>query len=535
MQPLPFGLSSFEAIRAGNAVYVDKTALLPELAQIGAKIFLARPRRFGKSLLVSTFKSLFAHGLRDFKGLAIEGLWNDRTYPVVHLDLSALPEFRSRGQFQSVWTDLLAANFATVGFRFDSASTISFWQQFRLWLRSLPVLSLVVLIDEYDAPLTRVINDEDSFNEVRDQLNEFFRALKECDGALRFFFMTGITKFSHTSIFSAFNNLYDISLEPQYGALLGWTEDEVKQCFGEYVGRASRALNVSTEEIVDGLRRNYDGFCFEQTGSVHVFCPWSVLHFLRSPATGFQNYWYRSGGQPTVLKNFLKRHAIANPLKYDVPLSLPLSELQAPRQYDELSLEVLLTQAGYLTIRSVRSDEVVFLGYPNEEVSVSLARLYSDELLRGRPMRGNVDARPAGEVLASGSLSDVVALFGDALNAIDYKDYPIKSEAHLRAYLQVLLIGAAMVPEVEKHSALGRSDLELNAGCRRWVFEFKYVEHERDVPKLLRKALEQLRERRYGETPHGRTLLRAALVFDGAKRRFAAAEMLHEESGCGAK
>lgn len=297
MQPLPFGLSSFEAIRAGNAVYVDKTALLPELAQIGAKIFLARPRRFGKSLLVSTFKSLFAHGLRDFKGLAIEGLWNDRTYPVVHLDLSALPEFRSRGQFQSVWTDLLAANFATVGFRFDSASTISFWQQFRLWLRSLPVLSLVVLIDEYDAPLTRVINDEDSFNEVRDQLNEFFRALKECDGALRFFFMTGITKFSHTSIFSAFNNLYDISLEPQYGALLGWTEDEVKQCFGEYVGRASRALNVSTEEIVDGLRRNYDGFCFEQTGSVHVFCPWSVLHFLRSPATGFQNYWYRSGGQ----------------------------------------------------------------------------------------------------------------------------------------------------------------------------------------------------------------------------------------------
>lgn len=456
-------------------------------------------------------------------------MWNDRTYPVVQLDFSALPEFYSAEQFRTAWLDLLAANFATVGFRYDRKSEVSFRQQFRLWLRSLPVSSLVILIDEYDAPLTRVINDERSFNEVRDQFNEFFRALKECDGALRFFFMTGITKFSHTSIFSAFNNLYDISLDPQYGALLGWSEDEVKAYFGSYIEKASRILGMPETQIVEGLRRNYDGFCFEQTGTVHVFCPWSVLHFLRSPGLGFQNYWYRSGGQPTVLKNFLKSHAISDPLKYDVPLALPLSDLQAPRQYAELSLDVLLTQAGYLTIQSVRSDEVVFLGYPNEEVSVAFARLYSDELLHGKSIRGNVDSPAADEVLASGTFADVVSLFGDALNAIDYKDYPIKSEAHLRAYLQILLIGAAMVPEVEKHSALGRSDLELNAGGRRWVFELKYAERERDVPNLLRKALDQLKERRYGEAPHGRKLLRAALVFSGGKRRFAAAEMLNDE------
>ena len=515
---LPLGYSDFVRLREEDCIYADKTALIYQLCAEGSKIFISRPRRFGKSLLTSTFESLFKYGLRDFQGLAIEKLWKDKTYDVVHLDFSEIREFSDKDDFELQFDHLLLSNFGAVGFIYDEKKGYPL-VQISAWLATLPVSSLVILIDEYDAPLTNCLGNSALFNDVRRIMSSFFLKLKARDRCLRFSFMTGITKYRQTSIFSELNNFDDISLNPEYGTLIGLTESEIRENFEAFIRKAGTALKMSEAEVMDGLRENYDGFCFDEEASRHVFCPWSVLNFFKYPERGFRNYWYESGGQPTVLMKYLANHALEEPMSFAEARQIRVSELGAARKYDDIGLEALLAQAGYLTIRSVRSNGYAVLGYPNKEVSVSMAELYANELLRGRPLEG-IDEPLIEEVLSAGSTEEVVRRFNEALNAIDYMRFPIRDEAACRAYLQVLLIGAAMLPTVETHTALGRSDLEVESGSRHWVFEIKFSQTGEDAQALLSEALEQMRSRRYGETAHGKTLIRAALVFSGKDRRF---------------
>ena len=195
----------------------------------------------------------------------------------------------------------------------------------------------------------------------------------------------------------------------------------------------------------------------------------------------------------------------------------------AARQYDEIGLEVLLTQAGYLTIHKVRGNGFATLGYPNQEVATSLAQLYSTELLKGKALEAPDDPLVS-EVLANATPHEVVELFNRVINAIDYQRFPITEESTCRAYLQVLLIGAALIPHVENHTALGRSDLEVEVGDRHWVFEIKFAKTQDEVPSLLQTAVTQVKERRYGQTLNNKKLLRVALVFNAQTRQFEAWE-----------
>ena len=520
LQNLPLGRSTFSALRAKNEIYVDKTAFVYELARSDSKIFLARPRRFGKSLLTSTFESLFKYGLRDFKGLAIEKRWTDKTYNVVRLDFSETKEFSTSEDFKKLFYARLSAKFREAGFM-EHGNGDDFVTQLSSWLRSLEDSSLVLLIDEYDAPLTACLNNSELFRSVRSIMSDLFLTLKSNEGCLRFFFMTGITKFSNTSIFSAFNNFQDISLDADYGTLLGYTEDEIKHYFAQYLSRAAKDLSMTEKLFLDHLMKNYIGFCFDEQAQTHVFCPWSVLNFLNRPKRGFQNYWFSSGGQPTVLMNYLSQHALAQPTNYSETKMVRLSDLNALRQYDEISLDVLLTQAGYLTIRSVMKNGYAVLGYPNQEVSLSMAQLYADELLRGQPLEKPQEPAIA-DILATGSESDVIRVFNRALSAIDYNRYPITDEASCRAYLQVLLIGAAMVPRVEVHNALSRSDMEVEAEKRLWVFEVKFARNDNEVDGLLTDAIKQIQTQRYGSNQQNRELIQIALVFSAKQREFTA-------------
>lgn len=520
LQSLPLGRSTFSALRAKNEIYVDKTRFIYELARSDSKIFLARPRRFGKSLLTSTFESLFKHGLRDFKELAIENLWNDKTYNVVRLDFSEAKEFVTADDFRKVFYARIGSKFREVGFK-ESENGDDFVTQLSTWLRSLDDSSLVLLIDEYDAPLTSCLNNKDLFNAVRSIMSELFLTLKSNEGCLRFFFMTGITKFSNTSIFSAFNNLLDISLYPQFGTLLGYTEAEIKLYFKDHLVRATEQLQLTVDQVIENLKENYDGFSFDMKAETHVFCPWSVLNFLSYPELGFKNFWYTSGGQPTVLMKYLDQHALSQPISYSENKMVRLSDLNTSRQYDEISLEVLLTQAGYLTIRSVMKNGYAILGYPNQEVSTSMAQLYSDELLKGHPLEKPQNPMIS-DTMANGKVEDVIEAFNRAVAAIDYHRYPITDEASCRAYLQVLLIGAAMIPRVEVHNALGRSDMEVDIGKRHWVFEFKYAKENDCVSDLLEKAETQVKNRQYGLQHGNQELIRIAIVFSGKERRFCA-------------
>lgn len=517
---LPIGRSTFDALQARNEIYVDKTAQIYDLARYDAKIFLARPRRFGKSLLISTFESLFRHGLASFKGLKIENLWNDKTYPVVLLDFSGLKVYENREQFASAFFSLLQSSFMQVGFNYQPAlKTVSFIDQLKMWFASLENTSLVLLIDEYDTPLTAHLDEPAAFEAIRDCLGEFYAAIKQYEGCFRFFFMTGITKFSNTSIFSAFNNLQDISQDSLYGSLIGYTHEEIQTYFEFYLTRAAQTLHLSREEVLAELKAHYDGFSFDEKAQHRVYCPWSVLNFLNRPDRGFQNYWYSSGGQPTVLMKYLINHALSEPISYSEVREIRLSELNAARQYDDIGLEVLLTQAGYYTIRAVSEDGYAVLSYPNQEVAVSMAQLYADKLLRRRRIRAEGHV-PIKEAMINADVEAVVRYFDAAVSAIDYVRYPITDEQSCRAYIQVLLIGAAMLPKVEVHNALGRSDLEVEIGDRHWVFEFKYARQESDAEEILDEAVRQIETRRYGNVQPGKDLIRVAVVFDGQRRCF---------------
>lgn len=320
---------------------------------------------------------------------------------------------------------------------------------------------------------------------MRSTISEFFLTLKANNSCLRFFFMTGITKFSYTSILSAFNNLQDITLHSKYSTLLGYTREEIQRYFAPYLERARKTLSLYGDELFAVLQNHYDGFTFDRRASQRVFCPWSVLNFhAPPPEEGFQNYWYQSGGRPTVLLKYLRNHAIADPVHFSETKQIRLSDLSTAQEYDDLSGEVLLTQAGYLTIQSVRPNGVALLGYPNLEVALSMAQLYADDLLAGKVLEA-LDEALLCEVMAVGSIEEVISRFKRAFGAIDYLRYPVRDEASCRAYLQVLLSGAAMLPCVENHSALGRSDLEVDAGTRHWVLELKFAHTSAEVPRLL--------------------------------------------------
>lgn len=372
---LPIGFSTFAALRAEQKVYADKTAFVAELAAWPAqKILLVRPERFGKTLLSSTFRTLFANQLHDFNGLSIAKNWKDRTYPVVCLDFSGLPQFRDEESFRSALISRLLSAFGGVGFTYDAMSRISFFDQFRVWLAGLPLNSLVLIIDEYDAPLTTLLGNEEAFIAARNILCEFYARLKEGEGALRFLLMTGMTRFHQASVFSALNNLTDISLDSHFGTLTGFTEDELVRYFALHLRAAAETLGVSgVNELIDEMAEMYGGFCFDRFARTQVFHPESVLRFLNAPELGFVSYWRESVQEPACLKHARSSGLLDAPEASLEPLYADLSELALPADGRYVNSKSLLLQAGCLTIKRAEG-EVVELGCPNREVAESIGR-----------------------------------------------------------------------------------------------------------------------------------------------------------------
>ena len=518
LQPLPLGSSDFATLRLRNQIYVDKTALIYEIASKAEKFFLSRPRRFGKSLLISTFESLFKYGLRDFKGLAIEKLWKDKgAYQVVRLDFSNLKDFSSLEQFRIVLDrylmDVMQRNCFV-----SPVQTTEGLRAFTNWLAVQQKNSVVLLIDEYDAPLTACLSNPNLFEEVRRLLATLYASVKSNDGVIRFFFMTGITKFSKTSIFSELNHFTDLSLMAEFGSLLGYTHAEVEKYFSGYLDRAAEVLNTDRNNLLSELARNYDGFCFEKTAKQHLFSPWSLLKFLSFPANGFENYWYESGGKSTALLQYFQSHSLSSPLDFDKEKLVDMDDLTASSDVDEISDVALLTQAGYLTIKNVE-EETAFVGYPNLEVKKSMARLYMKLLLKGQT-QVQVGAGGALKILTEGKTEELYHRLNRLFLSLDYRGYPAKDEYAVRAIVQIYLSCTGLNVKTENHNALGRSDLEVSAGDRYWVLEFKYCREGENSGQLMQEAIEQIQSRHYGEQAASDNLIRVALVFSGKERQF---------------
>ena len=522
LQALPLGISDFEELRKQNFVYVDKTDLIHRLAQIRTPLFLSRPRRFGKTLLVSTFETLFRQGLSSFAGLKIEKLWTEiDTYKVIRLDLSRLKNCESVAHFRQLFRYELLMSFQLEGLSLPE-SGMGPTTDFDMAVRQSKE-PLVLLIDEYDSPLTSLVTQPSVFEAIQTELSRFFDIVKANTKKFRFVFMTGITRFNHTGIFSGFNNLRDISLDTDFGTILGYTEDEIRAHFASHLQNARSVLSLSQENLLEKLRFHYDGYSFDEMAKTHVYSPWSVLSFLAAPHRRFKNYWFDTGSRPSILLNDLSIKPQETLEQLYQEQTLNLSALSGSADYRQMPLSVLLTQTGYLTIKAAdREGENVILGFPNEEVRQSMAQLYADILLNLNGRSFDIAyGKKIFEAICSRNIESLVQIFNDLFSRIDYLDWSNISEGICRNYCTMLIAasGFHQSVSVEKHNAYGRSDLEFSGPDADWVVEFKLARDGDDPQRMLQTAVEQIRQRHYGERISGNALVRIAMVFSKQERR----------------
>ncbi len=392
MKRLPCGYTSLSKIREKNVIYVDKTSYVSSLIMNEARpVFLSRPRRFGKSLLVSVFESLFSNSREYFKGLAIENddYWKEeKTYKVVHLDFSQYATVDVETFKSSLTRDIQCALLGKKRQELtDAEKTLLPNDVIKDYADEAKHGSLVLLIDEYDAPITHSMDNPEKIKQMMDFISSFFATIKSCERVFRFVFITGITRLAHASLFSMFNNQLDITANDKYSTLLGFTEEELHKYFDEYVRNAASVLDMSTEEVYARMKSSYSGFQFTINASETVYNPWSILSFLRDPKKGFANYWYStSGGTLTILVEYLKRAEnldLFNMLRYrdssnaDEDIVVNNRSLLAKSEPDQIPMHMLLLQTGYFTLKT-KSRSRAKLVIPNEEIGESLINLSLD-------------------------------------------------------------------------------------------------------------------------------------------------------------
>ena len=377
-----------DKLLTSDGFYADRADMLCVLSREHRKILILRPHLFGKSCLISISKNIFESGTRCFASQFKEQLWDDRIYPVVRLDFSFCEHQKTIESFRAVFNTFITSAFSPLGFKFDPThASIRFIDQLKYWLNTLEPNSIVLLIDDYDVPLTNSLDDPELFAQVNRVMGEFYAAIKECEGCLRFLFITGETRIGFDGIFGGFNILEDITFDPDYGTLLGFTADEIESNFRDDLKNAEAVLNLSRKDLLDEMRRHYGGFSFDSEAETHVFCPSSVLQFLSHPEKGFQPYWHASEGERFVLWDFIKRQALSSTDVFKKPTSITMDELEGFGSGQNISLKALLVQTGCLTIKSKLNMAEVELGCPNKEVEYFLEQLCAEEKLkRGSPM-----------------------------------------------------------------------------------------------------------------------------------------------------
>ena len=464
---LPIGIQTFEDIRNDGYLYVDKTALMWTIANIGKPFFLSRPRRFGKSLLISTFEAYFK-GRRDlFTGLAVEQLekkWEE--YPVLHLDLNA-EKYDSPDRLDAILSNQLTQWEAIYG-RGEDETTLS--SRFLGVIRRASEQAgrgVVVLVDEYDKPLLQAIQNEPLLDSYRSTLKAFYGVLKSADRYLRFAFLTGVTKFSQVSVFSDLNQLNDISLNYDFSTLCGITREELLANFEPEIAALSQANDMSTEEVVETMTRQYDGYHFHPDGA-GVFNPFSVLNAFSKLELG--SYWFQTG-TPTFLVELLQKS------EYD--LRTLLNGIEAPTSsFAEYRMDAnnpvpLIYQSGYLTIKDYdRRFNNYLLDFPNDEVRYGfinfLVPFYT-------PMKNNDQGFYIGKFIDELEKGDYES-FLTRLEAF-FADIPYElndqTERHYQVIFYLVFKLMGQFTEAEVRSTRGRADAMVKTPKYVYVFEFK--------------------------------------------------------------
>ena len=519
---------SFINFYLNNYIYVDKTQYIRDLIKL-ERVFISRPRRFGKSLTLDTIATLFETGVEPyFKGTWIYDKWTEPTYPVLRLnfldlDKYSLEHFKQKlnAIISSFARDINVKNYEE---KVEPEDTIYFLlDELRKEKRQ-----IVILIDEYDCQMTANINNETLYKQFQEKIKSFYDTIKN-KWPIKFLGITGVTRLKDVSIFSIGSDIRDITNASAYSQMIGFTRDEIKKYYIDYLKLASSYENncsvndvtdAQIESLLDRLAKNYDGYCFDEDNEKKVFSTWSVNTFFQTMVgkkkVQFGEYWYDNGGLPSILVNYLKTHEL-NAFEYlnkENTVSIPVNDFLNPTALTTINQNVLMCQTGYLTLRSALTsgDLTVDLGIPNGEIYKALNRLLAINFYKEGIY---ALAKGVRDLLDAGEIEDIIDRFNSVINSVSYDHFPINSEAAVQNYLYLFLIGAGIETTTESHSSKGRADLIIETKNRRLVFELKYAEDETVAKAMLSEAVEQIKSRDYGNTePKKNELLRIATVFN---------------------
>jgi Predicted AAA-ATPase/PD-(D/E)XK nuclease superfamily len=506
MKNLPIGIQAFSELIRRNCIYVDKTPLIHQLTTTGKYYFLSRPRRFGKSLLVSTMKELYAGNKALFEGLWIESNWDwSKKNPVLHFS------FDTMGYVEDGLLPILKIDMQSKAALFDveiEKTDLKGMFQELIEKVSEKYGKVVLLVDEYDKPILDYLETStmSSAKENRDILREFYGVLKNADGQLELVFITGISKFSKVSIFSHLNNLDDITLNKKYATLTGYTKEELTEYFGEHLEDTAQNLGVSKDKLLQEMAIWYNGYSWD--GVHRVYNPFGTLMFFTNQR--FQNFWFATGS-PRFLIDQMKRLEVFNIENINVN-NATLDKFDL----DNIELVPLLFQTGYLTVKSldVWTGDMV-LDYPNKEVRETMYQFLIDEIARN-PHRTHtgMTIKDLSKAFNANDLENVREIINSLLADLPAETFQKQTEGLYHGLVHLVFSYLGVMIQSEVHSSKGRADAIVQTANEIYIFEFKFN-------KTAQEAIEQINKKGYASryTTSGKKIRGIGVNFNSATRQ----------------
>ena len=483
LKKLPIGIQDFRKLREENALYIDKTKIIFRLIDQGSYYFLSRPRRFGKSLLISTLDAIFSGEKELFKGLWIEDKIEWKKHPVVRIDFTS-DSVKKLGVEKAI-DEMLDAHAERYEITLLKTSNRGRLGELVIKLHERTGMQVAVLIDEYDKPIIDNLENIEQAEENRDLLKDFYGVLKPLDPHLKFVFLTGVTKFSKIAIFSDLNNLYDITTSGHYSTMLGLTKEEIDHAFATRIPTVCKQLSLTRKEFDGKLKFWYNGYSWDAKN--FLYNPFSILRFFAD--TAFENYWF-STGTPTFLVNFIREQGLDVTDLEKYPVNQTFFDKFDIKNIDIISL---LFQTGYLTIKEKDEDGFFILSYPNEEVRTS----FSENLLESFAMQSQSHLAKGMKTLLTALRTNDMELFQAEINAlfasIPHQIFIAKKEAYYHSIIYLILKLLGVYIETEVSTSRGRLDAVVKTKNFLYLFEFKML------PVTADEALNQIKERGYAE------------------------------------
>ena len=502
----PIGIQTFSKIREGNYLYVDKTEYVYRMTHSASSyMFLSRPRRFGKSLLTSTLHSYFSGRKELFHGLAMEKLEKEWTeYPVLHFDMSTAKHADSEQLLQEL--NLKLYGYEQIYGRLEEEVNPN-QRLMGLIKRAYEQTGkkVVVLIDEYDAPLLDVVHERENMDVLRNIMRNFYSPLKACDPYLRYVFLTGITKFSQLSIFSELNNIKNISMDEPYAAICGISEDEIRLQMKDDLGGLAKKLEITPEEALMKLKENYDGYHFTSP-SPDIYNPFSLLNAFADGKFG--SYWFGSG-TPTYLINMLKKFGVEPSEIGNNKVSV--EDFDAPTER-MTSIIPLLYQSGYITIKNYDEElDLYTLNIPNKEVRIGLMKSLLPHYVGSKAPETTTMVAYLSRDIRNGDMDTALRRLQTFLSTIPQCDNT-KYEGHYQQVFYIIFSLLGYYVDVEVRTPRGRVDIVLRTKTTLYVMELK-------LDKSAGEAMEQIDLKNYPErfALCGLPVVKVAVSFDSER------------------